>query len=100
LDNDFRILAVVSCDACHITSDIVWSNNNEMIIETVFGIVLSIAGGGDAQAGDPASMIYKGLITGNKIIQKEKNKEMDDSIHEELHIMTKDYIYKLGGLKQ
>ena len=66
-----------------------------MIVETIFGIVLSVAGGGDAKA-DPATMIYKGLMTGNKIIQKEKNKEMDDSIHEELHQMTKDYIYKLG----
>ena len=70
-----------------------------MIIETIFGIALSLAGGGDAQAGDPASMIYKGIITGNKIIQKEKNKEMNDSIHEELHLMTKDFIYKIGDIK-
>ena len=99
MDDAIGFLATVYRDTGHLTSDIVWSNNNEMIIETIFGIALSIAGGGDAQAGDPASMIYKGLITGNKIIQKEKNKEMDDSIHEELHLMTKDYIYKLGGLK-
>ena len=70
-----------------------------MIIETIFGIALSLAGGGDAQSGDPASMIYKGIITGNKIIQKEKNKEMDDSIHEELHLMTKDFVYKIGDIK-
>ena len=70
-----------------------------MIIETIFGIALSLAGGGDAQSGDPASMIYKGIITGNKIIQKEKNKEMDDSIYEELHLMTKDFIYKIGDIK-
>ena len=44
-------------------------------------------------------MIYKGIMTGKKVIEKEQNKEMDDSIHEELHQMTKDYIYKLGGLK-
>ena len=55
-----------------------------MIIETIFGIVLSVVGGGDAKA-DPATMIYKGLMTGNRIIQKEKNKEIDDSIHEEKH---------------
>jgi len=97
LDRVVRILAIVYRDTGRDTSNIIWSIHNEMIIETIFGIVLSIAGGGDAQAGDPASMIYKGLITGNKIIQKEKNKEMDDSIHEELHQMTKDYIYKLGG---
>jgi len=71
----------------------------QMIVETIFGIALSVMGGGDAQTGDPASMIYKGIITGNKIIQKEKNKEMDDSIHEELHLMTKDFIYKIGDIK-
>ena len=70
-----------------------------MIIETVFGIVLTLAGGGGDTKADPATMIYKGLMTGNKIIQKEKNKEIDDSIHEEVYLMTKDYIYKLGGLK-
>ena len=69
-----------------------------MIIETIFGIVLSVVGGGDAKA-DPATMIYKGLMTGNRIIQKEKNKEIDDSIHEEKHQLTKDIILKMGGLK-
>jgi len=66
-----------------------------MIIETIFGIVLTIVGGGDAKA-DPATMVLRGIYQGNKIIQKEKNKEIDDSIHEELNQMTKDYIYKLG----
>jgi hypothetical protein len=69
--------------------------DNEMIIETIFGIVLTIVGGGDAKA-DPATMVLRGIYQGNKIIQKEKNKEIDDSIHEELNQMTKDYIYKLG----
>ena len=32
-------------------------------------------------------------------IQKEKNKEIDDSIHEEQHPLTKDTILKIGGLK-
>ena len=71
----------------------------DMIIEGIFGLILSFSAGGDKTAGDPAGMVLKGILQGNKIIQKEKNKEMDDSIHEELHIMTKDYIYKLGGLK-
>ena len=69
-----------------------------MIIEAIFGIVLSVAGGGENTV-DPASMIYKGIMTGNKIIQKEKDNELDDSLHEELHQMTKDYIYKIGELK-
>ena len=63
-----------------------------MIIETVFGIALSVLSGGDSQAGDPASLIYKGLITGNKIIQKEKKKEMDDSLHEESQQILKDFL--------
>ena len=67
-----------------------------MIIESLFGLVLTLGAGGDTKI-DPASMIYKGVMTGNKIIQKEKNKEMDDSIHEELHQLTKDTILKMGG---
>ena len=60
--------------------------------------MLSFAGG-DKSAGDPAGMVLKGIIQGNKIIQKEKNKEMDDSIHEEFHQLTKDTILKMGGNK-
>jgi len=66
-----------------------------MIIETLLGVLLSVVGGGDAKA-DPATMILKGIYQGNKIIQKEKKKELDDSIHEELNQMTKDYIYEIG----
>ena len=67
-----------------------------MIIESLFGLVLTLGAGGDTKI-DPASMIYKGVMTGNKIIEKEKNKEMDDSIHEEFHQLTKDTISKMGG---
>ena len=66
-----------------------------MIIETIFGIALTVFGGDSAKA-DPASLVLKGIVQGNKIIQKEKNKEIDDSIHEEMNQMTKDYIYKIG----
>jgi len=69
-----------------------------MILETVFGIALTIISAGDAKA-DPASVIYNGIMTTNKIIKKEKNKEIDDSIHEELHQLTKDTILKMGGNK-
>ena len=69
-----------------------------MIIETIFGIALTIISGGDAKA-DPASMVLKGIYQGNKIIQKEKKNEMDDSIHQEVHQLTKDSILKMGGLK-
>tara|TARA_A100001015_G_scaffold121196_1_gene134381 strand:+ start:281 stop:490 length:210 start_codon:yes stop_codon:yes gene_type:complete len=69
-----------------------------MIIETILGVVISAVVGGDTNS-DPATMIYKGLMTGNKIIQKEKNKEIDDSIHEETHQLAKDAILKMGGNK-
>ena len=96
MDDAFRLLAIVNIDAGHVDPDIARSNNNAMIIEGIFGLILSISAGGDKTAGDPAGLVLKGILQGNKIIQKEKNKEMDDSIHEELHQMTKDYIYKLG----
>ena len=68
------------------------------MIDLVFGIVLSVVSPNDATA-DPGTMVLKGLMTKNKIEQMEENNEVDDAIHEELHIMTKDFIYKLGGLK-
>ena len=70
-----------------------------MIIEGIFGLILSFSAGGDKTAGDPAGMVLRGILQGNKIIQKEKNKEIDDSIHEEKHQLTKDTILKIGGLK-
>ncbi len=94
--DDIRILATVNSDACDVDSNIIRTDNNAMIIEGIFGLIISISAGGDKTGGDPAGLVLKGLLQGNKIIQKEKNKEMDDSIHEELHQMTKDYIYKLG----
>ena len=70
----------------------------QMIVEGIIGLIISVSGGGNDSV-DPAQMVLKGIIQGNKIIQKEKNNEVDDSIHEELHIMTKDFIYKIGDLK-
>ena len=94
--DDIRILATINSDACDVDSNIIRTGNNAMILEGIFGLLLSVSAGGDKTGGDPAGLVLKGLLQGNKIIQKEKNKEMDDSIHEELHQMTKDYIYKLG----
>jgi len=48
------------------------------MIETLFGaligVLISMGGSGDVNT-DPASIIYKGITTGNKIIQKEKEKK-------------------------
>ena len=94
--DDIRILATIDSDACDVDSNTIRTDNNAMILEGIFGLLISVSAGGDKSAGDPAGLVLKGILQGNKIIQKEKNKEMDDSIHEELHQMTKDYIYKLG----
>ena len=67
-----------------------------MILEAVFGIFLTVVGGGDKSI-DPASVILKGINGANKVIEKKKKKELDASLEEELNQMTKDYIYKLGG---
>ncbi len=96
--DDIRILATINCDASYVDSDIVWSNNNEMILETILGIFLTVAGGGDKSV-DPASVIIKGVQGANKIIEKKEKKELKSSMHEEFYQMTKDTIYKLGGLK-
>tara|TARA_Y100000389_G_scaffold167262_1_gene172383 strand:+ start:232 stop:453 length:222 start_codon:yes stop_codon:yes gene_type:complete len=72
--------------------------DNEMILETILGIFLTVAGGGDKSV-DPASVIIKGVQGANKIIEKKKKDELNASMHEEFYQMTKDGIYKLGGLK-
>ena len=98
MDGDIRILAIVYCDTGYDTSNIVWSIHNEMILETIFGIFLTIAGGGDKSV-DPASVVIKGIQTGKKIVEKKEKDELNASVHEEVYQMTKDMIYKLGELK-
>ena len=95
---DIGILAFVYCDSGHVDTDIVRTNYNEMILETIFGIFLTVAGGGDKSV-DPTSVIIKGIQTHKKIVEKTEKKEWKASAHEEFYQMTKDGIYKLGGLK-
>ena len=82
----------------HVDTDPVRTVDNEMILETIFGIFLTIAGGGDKSV-DPATVILKGINGANKMIEKKKKKELEASAYEEFYQMTKDGIYKLGGLK-
>ena len=93
----FRFLAVINNDAFDVDSNIVWANNNEMM-EMIFGIVLAVVGAGDKSV-DPGSVILKGINGANKIIEKKKKDELNASMHEEVYQMSKDTIYKLGGLK-
>ena len=66
-----RLLAIVHTDTGHVDSDIVRANHNAMILEGIFGLIISVSAGGDKSAGDPAGMVLKGILQGNKIIQKE-----------------------------
>ena len=68
------------------------------MIDILFGIVLSVISPNEATA-DPGTLVMKGLITGSKIIEKTEKKEWKSSAHEEVYQMTKDSIYKMGGLK-
>ena len=88
-------MAPVYCDAGYDTSDIIRSIHNEMIVETIVGIFLTIAGGGDKSV-DPASVVIKSIQTGNKIVEKKEKSEVKSSVHEEVYQMTKDVIYKIG----
>ncbi len=88
-------MAIVYCDTSHDTSNIIRSIHNEMIVETIVGIFLTIAGGGDKSV-DPASVVIKSIQTGNKIVEKKEKNEVKSSVHEEVYQMTKDVIYKIG----
>ena len=66
-----------------------------MIIESLVGLVLMLAGGGDKSV-DPASVVIKSIQTGNKIVEKKEKNEVKSSVHEEVYQMTKDVIYKIG----
>ena len=96
MDDAFRLLAIVNIDAGRDDFDIIRSNFDEMILETVLGIFLTVAGGGDKSV-DPASVILKGVQGANKIIEKKKKDQLKSSVHEEVYQMTKDTIYKLKG---
>ena len=88
-------MAIVYCDTGHDTSNIIRSIHNEMILETILGLFLTVAGGGDKSV-DPASVVIKGIQTGKKMVEKKEKDELNASVHEEVYQMTKDYIYKLG----
>ena len=48
---------------------------------------------------DISQKVYSALKTADKIIEKSEKNEWEASAHEEFYQMTKDGIYKLGGLK-
>ena len=68
-----------------------------MSISSIFAGILSIFTASETV--DVSHKIYSALNTTAKIIEKTEKKEWKASAHEEFYQMTKDGIYKLGGLK-
>ena len=69
-----------------------------MILETIFGIFLTVAGGGDKSV-DPTSVIIKGVQGANKIREKKNDEVENESNHAEVYLMTNDGTYIIKGEK-
>ena len=67
------------------------------MIETIFGIVLSVFSACESANG--GAKILSALNTTAKIMEKTEKKEWKASLHEEGYQITKDSILKMGGLK-
>ena len=66
-----------------------------MITSTIFGIILSVLTPSDT-AVDPASLIFKGMMTANKIQEKKQQQELSASLQEESQQILKDFIREAG----
>ena len=90
-------MAIVYRDTGYDTSNIVWSIHNEMSITgLISGIVMLISPSPEV---DVASKVYKGIIMAGKVIEKTDDGTWGASAHEEGYQITKDTIFKIGGLK-
>ena len=67
------------------------------MISSIFAGILAIFTANETI--DMGHKIISGLNTTAKIVEKTENKEWGPSAHEEIYQMTKDSIYKSGGLK-
>jgi len=97
LDDDIRLLAIVSCDAGHVGPDITRSNYNEMSIQSAISGILMLFTPAEELA--VAEKIYNGLIITNKVIEKTIEDTWNQSAHEEGYQITKDLILEIGKLK-
>ena len=66
-----------------------------MITSTIFGIILSVLAPSDTTV-DPASLIFKGMMTANKIQEKKQQQELSASLQEESQQILKDFIREAG----
>ena len=94
MDDDIRLLAIVSCDAGHSDTDIIRSNYNEMSIQSAISGILMLFAPVEEMA--VAEKIYNGLMITDKIIQKTIDDTWDQSAHEEGYQIAKDLILEMG----
>jgi len=91
LDGVVGLLANDHSGAYHVGADPVRTMDHVMIISTVFGFFLTIAG-----INETAVAGYKILTTANNINEKTEKKEWKASLHEEAHQISKDVIREAG----
>jgi hypothetical protein len=68
-----------------------------MSIGSIFAGLLSIFTANETV--DISQKVYSALNTAGKVIEKSEKNDWKASAHEEFYQMTKDGIYKIGGLK-
>ena len=85
------------CGAHHVDTDPVRTVDNVVSITSIFAGLLSIFTANETV--DISQKVYSALNTAGKVIEKSEKNEWKASAHEEFYQMTKDGIYKIGGLK-
>ena len=68
MDDDIRLLAIISCDAGHSYTDIIRSNYYEMSIQSLLSSLVMLIAPVEEVA--VAEKVYNGLIITNKVIEK------------------------------
>ena len=71
--------------------------DNVVSITSIFAGLLSIFTANETV--DISQKVYSALNTAGKVIEKSEKNDWKASAHEEFYQMTKDGIYKIGGLK-
>ena len=85
------------CGAHHVDTDPVRTMDNVVSITSIFAGLLSIFTANETV--DISQKVYSALNTAGKVIEKSEKNEWKASAHEEFYQMTKDGIYKIGGLE-
>jgi len=90
-------LAHDNCGAHHVDTDPVRTVDHVVSITSIFAGLLSIFTANETV--DISQKVYSALNTAGKVIEKSEKNDWKASAHEEFYQMTKDGIYKIGGLK-